>query len=154
LQNGFPNPKILHEQPGTGCTFHPRKDNAMKMLRFVLSAFVVAGLSSPAMAADDKVDVKKLIVGKWEAVKVDENTLPKGAVVEFTADGKLKVTAKNDGKDESVDGTYTLDGSSFTYKLKLGDMELSQKVVIKKISETEMDTANPEGKNVGFKKVK
>jgi uncharacterized protein (TIGR03066 family) len=124
------------------------------MLRIVLAAFVVAGLSSSAMAADDKVDVKKLIVGKWEAVKVDENTLPKGTVVEFTADGKLKVTAKKDGKDESVDGTYTIDGSSFTYKLKLGDMELSQKITIKKISETEMETANPENKNVSMKKVK
>lgn len=126
----------------------------MKMLRLVLTAFVVASLSSSAMAADEKADIKKLIVGKWEAVQVDENTLPKGTIIEFTKDGKLKVTAKKEGKDESVDGTYTVDGQTFTYKLKIGDQELSAKINVKKISATELDTANPEGLKVSFKKVK
>ena len=126
----------------------------MKMLRLVLAAFVVASLNASAMAADEKADVKKLIVGKWEAVQVDENTLPKGAIIEFTKDGKLKVTAKKDGKDESVEGTYTVDGQTFTYKLKLGEQELSAKITVKKISATELDTANPEGLKVSFKKVK
>jgi uncharacterized protein (TIGR03066 family) len=124
------------------------------MVRLILTAFVVASLSSSALAADEKVDVKKLLIGKWEAVKVDENTLPKGATVEFAADGKLKVIAKKEGKDETVEGTYTVDGNSFTYKMKLGDLEHTAKITVKKISETELDTANAEGKGVLFKKVK
>ena len=126
----------------------------MKMFRIVLAAFVVAGLGSAAMAADEKADVKKLIVGKWESVKADEGTLPKGSTVEFTADGKLKVTAKKNDKDESFEGTYTVDGSSFTFKMTIEGQEFSQKITVKKISATEMDTENPEGKNVSFKKKK
>ena len=42
----------------------------------------------------------------------------------------------------------------FTYKLKFGDQEESQKITIKKISETEMDTTNKDNKNVLLKRVK
>ena len=126
----------------------------MKMFRWMLAAFVMAGLGSISMAADEKADVKKLIVGKWEVTKADEGTLPLKTIVEFTADGKLKITHKADGKEQTIEGTYTVDGSIFTYKLKIEDQERSQKITVSKISATEAETANPEGKKVTFKKVK
>lgn len=127
----------------------------MKTLRLVLAAFVAASFGSAALAADDKTDVKKLIVGKWEVAKADADTLPVGTKIEFTADGKLKVTGKDEGgKEQSFEGTYTVDGSSFTYKMKIGDMERSQKITVNKVSDTELDTTNPENKKVSFKKVK
>ncbi len=122
----------------------------MKVLSMAIAATFVLAFSTFAVAADNK----KLLVGKWEAVKVDPDSLPVGTIVEFMADGKLKVTMKMDGKETTMDGTYTVDGDSFTYKMKIGDDEHSQKITIKKISETELDTADPDKKNASFKKVK
>lgn len=125
----------------------------MKMMRTVLAVLVVAGLTASARA-EDKADTKKLLVGKWEAVKVDEGSLPKGATVELTKDGKVKVAAKTETKEIKHDGTYVVDGNSFTVTLDIDGNERSYKVKIIKISDTEMDTANEEGKKVSFRKVK
>ncbi|MCE9533882.1 MAG: TIGR03066 family protein [Planctomycetes bacterium] len=124
----------------------------MKTILLALSAFFLAGLSM-AVAADEKIDVKKL-VGKWEAVKVDEGTLPKGTIVEFTADGKMKVIAKKGDKDETIEGTYKTDATSFTYTLSIEKKEFSQKITIKKLSADELDTTSADNKNVTFKKAK
>ncbi len=127
----------------------------MKTLRMVMAAFVVLCLGGIAQAADNKDNLKKKIVGKWEATKVEENTLPKGTKVEFTADGKLKVIIVSDGKDNLLEGTYVVDGdNTFSYTLKIGEMELNKKITVKKISDSELDTVNPDNKNVVFKKVK
>lgn len=125
----------------------------------VLAAFVMAGLSASAFAEDKKadpkkVDNKKLLVGKWEAVKADENTLPKGAIVEFSADGKLKVVMKVDGKEEKMDGSYTVEGDTFNFVMKVMDMEFKQKITIKKLDDKELVTADPDGKGVTFERKK
>lgn len=122
----------------------------MKILQIAMATLMTVVLTTAASAADNK----KLLIGKWEATKVDEGTLPKGTIVEFTDDGKLKVTAKKGDKDETVTGKYTADADSFTYTFTFDGMDRSQKITIKKISETELDTANPEGKVVVFKRVK
>jgi uncharacterized protein (TIGR03066 family) len=121
----------------------------MKIMHWALAATVAVVLTSAATAVD-----KKLLVGKWEAVKVDEGTLPKGTVVEFGADGKMSVIHKMDGKDSVVMGTYAIDGDAFTYSLILGEMKISKKITIKKLTETEMETTNEDGKAVTLKKVK
>jgi uncharacterized protein (TIGR03066 family) len=130
----------------------PTKGHAMKTVRMVLALCVVAGLASAANA--DEKELKKQLVGKWEATKADEGTLPVGSIVEFKADGKLAVTHKGDGKDLELTGTYTVEAHAFVYKLKLGDEERTAKVTVKKISDTAMETENPEGKKVSLKKVK
>jgi uncharacterized protein (TIGR03066 family) len=123
----------------------------MKILATVFAGIMTLGFTTAATAADD---TKKLLVGKWEVVKADEMTLPVGAVVEFSADGKLKVTAKIGGKEESHEGTYTAEEKSFTYKMKVNDNEVSNKITIKKITESDLETVNPENKNVTLKKTK
>ena len=126
----------------------------MSILRILLAAFVMAGFATAAQA-EDKSDLKKQLVGKWEAVKVDEGTIPVGAVIEFTADGKMTVLhGKKDQKDDAIAGTYTVEAHGFTFKLSLDKKEFSQKITVKKISATEMETENPQGKGVTFKKVK
>ena len=125
----------------------------MSILRMAFAALVMTGFAA-SVQAEDKSDLKKQLVGKWEAVKADEGTLPKGTVVEFTADGKMKVIAKKGDKDETIEGTFTVEAHAFTYKLSFDKKEISQKITVKKISDTELDTANPEGKAVTFKKVK
>lgn len=126
----------------------------MNWLRTASAACVVLAISFSFANAEEKADVKKLIVGKWEVSKADEGTLPKGTIIEYTKDGKLKLSGKKGDKDFVIEGTYTVDGSSFTYKLTVEGKENSQKITIKKISETEMDTTSPDNKAVTLKRVK
>jgi uncharacterized protein (TIGR03066 family) len=124
--------------------------NAMKLLG--LGAVLV--LLSGGTRADDKVDYAKLIVGKWEATKTDEGTIPVGTVVEFTKDGKMKVTAKEGGMEMTLEGTYKVEKDTFTFTLKMGDQEFKQTITITKISEKEMSTKDKDGKVVEMKKAK
>jgi len=126
----------------------------MKMARMIVALCIVAGVTTAARAEETKADVKKLIVGKWEAAKADAETLPVGSVVEFTADGKLSVMFKKGAEDATMKGTYKVDGGSFTYKLTFEGMEHSEKITVSKIDAKEMDTSNPDGKKITFKKVK
>jgi uncharacterized protein (TIGR03066 family) len=104
--------------------------------------------------AEDKADYAKLIVGKWEATKTDEGTLPKGAIVEFTKDGKIKITVKEGDKEMTLEGTYKLSGNKFDLVLKMGDMEHTETITIKKITETEANTVDKDGKTVDLTRKK
>src|SRR5580692_6122799 len=98
-----------------------KKGTAMRFLQMTVAAFLVAGLSATAAAEEKKTDVKKLLVGKWEVTKADPDTISVGAVVEFTADGKMKITEKQGGKVEMLEGSYTVEGNAFNIALKVGD---------------------------------
>lgn len=99
-------------------------------------------------AEEKKTDYAKLLVGKWEATKVDEGTLPKGSIVEFTKDGKLKVIAKENGQDMTIDGTYKVEENKFTITVKIGEEEHSNAIIITKINDKEMATKDKDGKVV------
>jgi uncharacterized protein (TIGR03066 family) len=122
-------------------------------MKFFLMAIVVLldfAFTTQASAPDNK----KLLVGKWEVVKSDLGTLPEGVVVEFTNEGKMKLTLKKDGKEATVEGGYVVDGDSYTYKMIDGDAIHEGKITIKNISETELETANSANKSVSFRRVK
>ena len=123
--------------------------NALKLL----AAVAVVCLLGTTGRADDK-DYAKLIVGKWEVTKADAGSVPPGAVIEFTKDGKLKITAKKDDMEVSFDGTYKLDGSKVAMTMKRGDKERTNKLTIAKISDTEMSVEGEDGKKVEFTKKK
>ncbi len=122
----------------------------MKLLRFALAAVVTACLCGGASAADNK----KLIVGKWEVTKADEGTVPPGTMIEFTADGKLKIKGEVNGEKIDISGTYTVDGDSFTFKISFNGQEESKKITIKKLDEKEFETTDPDNKAVNLKRVK
>lgn len=128
----------------------------MKVLGVLLAAAALAGLTGSARGQDkaEKADNKKLIVGKWEAVKADEDTLPVGAVVDHTADGKLKVTVKTGGKEEVITGTYAVEGDTVNLTFTLGGKEEKKKLSIKKLTETEYVATDEKGKSATFKRVK
>ncbi len=126
----------------------------MKVLHMAVAAFVAIAFATIGAAEDKKVDVKKLLVGKGEVTKADPETLPVGTVVEFTADGKLKVMEKRGDEKQMLEGTYTVDGDAFNIAIKVGDMEFKQKITVKKLTETELDTVDPDKKGVTFKRVK
>jgi uncharacterized protein (TIGR03066 family) len=123
------------------------------MVRIVLALGVMAGLGTAAHA-EDKTDLKKQLVGKWEVTKAAPNTLEAGTIIEYTADGKFTIHAKLGGKEMKFDGTYTIEKDGFVYKMKFMDMEVSEKITIKKIDDKEMESADKDGKVVIFKKVK
>jgi uncharacterized protein (TIGR03066 family) len=88
----------------------------MKLLQLLLTAGLLVGLASVCRAEEKKADKdktnKEKIVGTWVLEKPDKpkGGLPPGATIEFTKDGKLKLSAKQDGKEISVEGTYSVDG--------------------------------------------
>jgi uncharacterized protein (TIGR03066 family) len=125
----------------------------MSALR-LLAVGCVVGLVGTGAFADDKPDYAKLIVGKWEVSKADEGTAPPGAVIEFTRDGKAKVTYKKDDADTTIEGTYKIEGDAFVLTHKRGEEEHTQTITITKITDTDMSTKNKDGKVVELKKKK
>jgi uncharacterized protein (TIGR03066 family) len=127
--------------------------HSMKTLLLIATGMSVLWLAGSALRADEK-DTAKLLVGKWEATKVDEGTLPQGTIVEFSKDGKVKVTAKKGDNDLDLGGTYTFANHKLTVKLKMGDEEKEHTVTVKKISETEFVAEHEDGKSITFTKKK
>ncbi len=121
----------------------------MMIARTLLALCALAGLTAAARA-----DNQQLLVGKWEVTKADPNTLPNGATIEFTADGKLKITLSVGGKEETVNGTYTVTGAFIDVAAKVGTEEKKNKLTIKKLTTTELEAVDPEGKGATFKKLK
>jgi uncharacterized protein (TIGR03066 family) len=120
----------------------------------LLTVGAVVCLLAAGARAEDKPDTAKLIVGKWECTKADPEALPVGAIVEFTKDGKLKVTIKMGDQEMVLEGTYKLGKDSFDMVLKVGDNEHKETITIKKISDKELSTANKDGKIVELTKKK
>jgi uncharacterized protein (TIGR03066 family) len=126
----------------------------MNALRLLVAGAMVCAVTAGARAEDKKADNAKAILGSWEAVKADPGTLPVGAVVEFATGGKMKVTAKREGKEETHEAVYAVDGDKITITMKMGDNVNKFDITIKKISDAEMTAVNAEGKVVEFKKKK
>jgi uncharacterized protein (TIGR03066 family) len=125
----------------------------MNALRWLTVGVIVTVLGFGARA-EDKTDYAKMLVGKWEATETDPGTIPAGAVVEFTKDGKMKFTGKKDDTEMSFEGTYKVEKNTFTMTVKVGDQEHSQTITITKITDSEMATADKDGKKVTLKKKK
>jgi uncharacterized protein (TIGR03066 family) len=123
-------------------------------MRLLAAGAMLCVLALGVRAEDKKADNAKLLVGTWEVVKADKGTVPVGSTVEFTKDGKMKVTHKMDDKEQTIEGTYKVDGEKFSFELKMGDEVRKKTITIKKISETEMTTADEDGKTVELKKKK
>jgi len=124
----------------------------MKAVKFF--AFAVALCLVGSLARADDKDYAKLIVGKWEVTKADPGTVPEGTVVQFTKDGKLKVTHKKDDKDINIEGTYKVEKNKISLNMKVGTDEKKKTITIVKISEKEMSTKDEDDKGVDLKKVK
>ena len=101
------------------------------------------------------VDDPDKIVGAWEVTKASEGTVPVGGTMEFTKDGKAKVTAKKDGTEITHEATYTIAGDKLTLTHKKGDEERKLALTIKKLTATELMLADEkDGKTVEFKRKK
>jgi uncharacterized protein (TIGR03066 family) len=122
----------------------------MKMVKMMLILFVAAGCVASVQGADNK----KLLVGKWEAAKVEENSpLPKGTLMDMKADGTMTITIKAE-KEIVIEATYTVDGDSFNVLMKSDDKKMPHKISIKKLTEEELEAVNEKKQVILFKRVK
>src|SRR5262245_60916509 len=113
----------------------------MNAVRLVLVGALWLGLTALIGAQDKKADkeeadVKKKIVGRWEATK--GKGLPAGAIVEFKKDGKLTVTAKQKDEEVTIEGTYKVKEKTLTLTTKRNDKERTQTIKVTKISDKEL----------------
>lgn len=105
----------------------------------------------------DKLNADKL-VGTWQLVKSDEQ-LPDDVVffVDLAADGKMSVRMEMKGTKESITmkGKYKVDGNKIDYTLMLPGGEKKQEILtIKKLTDNELITVDPDGIKEEFKRVK
>jgi uncharacterized protein (TIGR03066 family) len=125
----------------------------MNTLRLLLAGliFVVVTAQSKAVEEKDKADNAKLLLGKWEVTKSAMGP-PVGALLEFSKDGKAKAIIKKDGKEESRDAEYTVEGDKISIG-KAGDAK-KETITIKKISETELTLEGPDKDILELKRIK
>lgn len=128
------------------------------ILAAVAVALVVAGgvraQDKDAKKDDKKVDAAKL-VGKWELTKSTDAGAPKGAIVEFTKDMKLKISIEFNGKNLDLDGTYKVDGDKLTVTIKSPDgKEDSDTDTIKSLTDEKVVLLDKEGKETELTKKK
>ena len=112
----------------------------------LLAVGITLCLLNWAAAEEKKADNAKLAVGTWEVSKSHDGGPPKGGVVEFTKDGKLKVTGEQDGMKLTFDGTYKIDGKKMVLTFKIGDNEQAVELTIDKLDEKTFATTSKEGK--------
>ena len=118
----------------------------MKTLAQLALGLILVLVASPAYADDKKDDFAKLAVGTWEVTNTHPGGPPKGGTVEFTKDGKIKVTGEQDGMKMNFEGTYKIEGKKMTLKIKIENDERAIDLTIDKLDEKIFTTSNESGK--------
>ena len=124
-------------------------------MRTLIGIGMVLALACGATAADDKIDGTKLL-GKWEPKDPKKG---EEFVMDFAKDGKLAVTGTLDGKMQTFEGTYKLDGAKLSFELKVKGAdgkveEIKETVTLTKLTDDEMEGKDKEGKVEALKRVK
>ena len=124
-------------------------------MRTLIGVGMVLALACGVTAADDKIDGTKLL-GKWEPKDPKKG---EEFVMDFLKDGKLSVTGTLDGKLQTLDGTYKLDGAKLSFELKVKGAdgkveEIKEVVTLTKLTDDEMEGKDKEGKVEALKRVK
>lgn len=103
----------------------------------------------------DKTNAEKL-VGKWKLTKTDIKVGDDfAATVEYTKDGKMIISIEVGDNKAEMKGTYKLDKDKIDYKVTLPNGEDKTEILtIKKLTDDELVTTDPEGIKEEFKRVK
>jgi uncharacterized protein (TIGR03066 family) len=120
----------------------------MRWRHLGVAGLLVFGLALVGTAATDNASK---IVGRWEVIKGEA---PPGAVAEFTKDGKLKIRAKVDDKEVTVEGTYKVDGKKLAITIDSGGKGKTNIETIKVLSADRLVTESEKGKVTEFKRAK
>jgi uncharacterized protein (TIGR03066 family) len=87
------------------------------------------------------------IIGKWEVVKSEDT--PPGAIIEFTKDGKMTMTATVKGKARTIEGTYKVKGDTIISGPKGGPEETA---TIETLNDTTLIIVDEKNKKDEFKR--
>jgi uncharacterized protein (TIGR03066 family) len=126
----------------------------MRILWTVSAGWLALALVGAGSAGDkkDKAIDKAKLVGVWELVKGE--SLPEGATVEFTNDGKIRLVATKGDKTLKLEGTYKVEGNKFHLKVKAGEKEHEEDVTVTTLTDTRLVTLDDKGKTDEFKRKK
>src|SRR5688572_20506334 len=117
----------------------------MKAMKLLAVGIALGLLGSTAVAEEKKADNAKLAVGTWEVAKSHEGGPPKGGVVEFTKDGKIKVSGEQNGMKQEFEGKYKIDGNKMVLTFKIGDAEQPVELTIDKLDDKTFATTSSNG---------
>jgi uncharacterized protein (TIGR03066 family) len=129
----------------------------MRLLSASLAAVITATLVAFAAPVPKEKTTAEKLVGTWKLVKFQGEDPPGGgATVEFTKDGKMIITFDNNGEKLVAKGTYKVVGDDkIDYKVTLpGGEDKSEVLTIKKLTEDELVTTDPDDLKEEFKRVK
>jgi uncharacterized protein (TIGR03066 family) len=128
------------------------KERSMNALRLAVAGALVLALACAARA-EEKASTKDKLVGVWEVTKGD--SLPVGAKLELTKDGKIMLVVKVEEKTIKLEGTYKVEGDKkFKATLKQGGKESTETLEITKLTDKELVIKDEKGKVDSFKKSK
>jgi uncharacterized protein (TIGR03066 family) len=111
------------------------------------------GPANPPATSEPKKEAsnKEKIIGTWEPTKKEAEA----PTIEFIKDGKMKMTVTVDGKPQTMEAAYTVDGDKITNIMKTPDgKEMKETATITKLTDTELVTKDEKGKIDEFKKKK
>ena len=125
----------------------------MKALTLGLAAALLLGTAVTTRSQDPKdagtkTDKSKL-VGVWEFARADSP-----GTVEFTKDGKLKLTAKVGGNTHVIEGTYEVTGQRLTLVQRPEGREQKKTFTIRTLDDKHLVTVDESGKVDELKRVK
>ncbi len=124
----------------------------MNALRGLAAGFVVVALTAGVRA--ERNDNADLLVGTWEVTKPDPNTLPVGARVVFDS-GNVTLTYNVNGQDQTVKGTYTVDGAALKVVTTVDGKEQKWTFTIKKVNAIGLSAQDDQNSvGVEFKRTK
>ncbi len=130
--------------------------NLLRLTAFLAACFAFVAVAATA-SADEKAVDKEKIVGTWLVTK-SAGGLPPNATLEFSKDGKLKITFKVQPKGAkaaqtfNAEGTYQVEGDKLSIVLKQGDKEHKETMTIKTLTEKKLVTVDAKGQEDEFKK--
>ena len=123
----------------------------MRGVRIALSGCLILALvgcsgSSTGSSTKDK------LIGTWEVVKINDQAAPAGAsmTIEFTKDGKAKMSNKRGDKVMTDENTYEVDGMKINTVEKKDGKEKKETMLIKTLTDKEL-VVEGEGDNKGMK---
>lgn len=107
-----------------------------------------------AVAADDKKDEKfdaAKLLGKWEPKEAKKG---EEFVLEFDKGGKMTVRGTLDGKPQTLEGTYKLDGNKLSFELKAPGETIKETITLLKLDDDELEGREKDGRVEALKRVK
>jgi uncharacterized protein (TIGR03066 family) len=130
----------------------------MRLLAACLAIACGATLTAAQAPKDKPKTTAEKLVGTWELVKDSKGNVEATVLVEFTKDGKMTVkhTPKEKGaKTTTLNGKFKAEGEKIDYTIDDGAGGTRGEILtIKKLTDDELVTVDPEGVQEDFKRAK